>query len=189
MPCGADLSGDLDLHQLLYQRTHRFAKEVHIRSGLVKKLLQRDANVGGHGGFLLPCCCCSNTHGTRSWPLASREQPPSGIYTTTWDSSQKAQPGAGRKGADRDSGKGRRQHHTFDADVDDARAAGYHRCQGGEDERRADPQQRIPKGRREDGPQRFHQAIASRVARTTARCRYCCRKAWAVTSRIMTLWM
>src|SRR5690554_5692573 len=87
MPCGADLSGDLDLHQLLYQRTHRFAKEVHIRSGLVKKLLQRDANVGGHGGFLLPCCCCSNTHGTRSWPLASREQPPSGIYTTTWDSS------------------------------------------------------------------------------------------------------
>src|SRR5690606_6506472 len=36
----------------------------------------------------LPCCCCSNTHGTRSWPLASREQPPSGIYTTTWDSSQ-----------------------------------------------------------------------------------------------------
>src|SRR5690606_27411551 len=73
-------------HQLLYQRTHRFAKEVHIRSGLVKKLLQRDANVGGHGGFLLPCCCCSNTHGTRSWPLASREQPPSGIYTTTWDS-------------------------------------------------------------------------------------------------------
>src|SRR5690606_8823930 len=67
--------------------THRFAKEVHIRSGLVKKLLQRDANVGGHGGFLLPCCCCSNTHGTRSWPLASREQPPSGIYTTTWDSS------------------------------------------------------------------------------------------------------
>src|SRR5690606_19578188 len=86
--CGADLSGDLDLHQLLYQRTHRFAKEVHIRSGLVKKLLQRDANVGGHGGFLLPCCCCSNTHGTRSWPLASREQPPSGIYTTTWDSSE-----------------------------------------------------------------------------------------------------
>src|SRR5690606_11463102 len=88
MPCGADLSGDLDLHQLLYQRTHRFAKEVHIRSGLVKKLLQRDANVCGHGGFLLPCCCCSNTHGTRSWPLASREQPPSGIYTTTWDSSR-----------------------------------------------------------------------------------------------------
>src|SRR5690606_30167202 len=79
---------DLDLHQLLYQRTHRFAKEVHIRSGLVKKLLQRDANVGGHGGFLLPCCCCSNTHGTRSWPLASREQPSSGIYTTTWDSSR-----------------------------------------------------------------------------------------------------
>src|SRR5690606_37039472 len=55
----------------------------------VKKLLQRDANVGGHGGFLLPCCCCSNTHGTRSWPLASREQPPSGIYTTTWDSSSR----------------------------------------------------------------------------------------------------
>src|SRR5690606_32947921 len=47
----------------------------------------RDANVGGHGGFLLPCCCCSHTHGTRSWPLASREQPPSGIYTTTWNSS------------------------------------------------------------------------------------------------------
>src|SRR5690606_30042364 len=88
MPCGADLSGDLDLHQLLYQRTHRFAKEVHICSGLVKKLLQRDANVGGHGGFLLPCCCCSNTHGTRSWPLVSGEQPPSGIYTTTWDSSR-----------------------------------------------------------------------------------------------------
>src|SRR5690554_4576375 len=92
MPCGADLSGDLDLHQLLYQRTHRFAKEVHIRSGLVKKLLQRDANVGGHGGFLLPCCCCSHTHGTRSWPLASREQPPSGIYTTTWDSSSVESP-------------------------------------------------------------------------------------------------